>query len=59
MGVRVLAVTFSPDFAVPSVCTEDVGHPALPTKMPTFIAVRALVPRSLVRCVAIFGGAGG
>jgi hypothetical protein len=59
MGVRVLAVAFHPDFAVPSACTEYVGCLALPTKVPTFVAVRTLVPRSLARCAVIFRGAGG
>jgi hypothetical protein len=59
MGVRVLTVTFCPDFAVPSACTEDVGRPALLAKVLTLVAVRALVPRSLARCVMIFEGAGG
>jgi hypothetical protein len=59
MGARVLAVTFCPDFAVPLARTKDVGHLALPTKVPTLVAVRALVPGSLAGGAAIFRGAGG
>jgi hypothetical protein len=59
MGTRVLAIASCPDFTVPSVCTKDVGCLALPTKVPTLVAVRALVPRSLARGAAIFRGAGG
>jgi hypothetical protein len=59
MSMRVLAIAFCPDFAVPSVFTKDVGRLALPTKVPTLIAVRALVPGSLASGVAIFGCAGG
>ena len=59
MSLRVLAIALRPDLAVPSLCTKDVGHLALPTKVPTLVAVRALVPRSLASGVAIFGGAGG
>jgi hypothetical protein len=58
MGMRVLTVAFCPDLAVPSVCAEDVRCLALPTEVPTLVAVRALVPRPFARCVAIFGGAG-
>jgi hypothetical protein len=58
MGARVLTVTFCSDFAVPSACTEDVRCPALLTKVPTLVEVRALVPRLLARCVTVFGGTG-
>jgi hypothetical protein len=59
MGMRVLAIALCPDFAVPSTCIEDVRCPALLTKVPTLVTVRALVPRLLARCATIFGGAGG
>jgi hypothetical protein len=55
-GVRVLTVTFCSDFAVPLACAEDVRRPALLTKVPTLVAVRALVPRSLAGCAMVFRG---
>jgi hypothetical protein len=59
MSPRVLAIALRPDLAVPSLCTKDVGHLALPTKVPTLVAVRALVPGSLATGAAIFRCAGG
>jgi hypothetical protein len=59
MSTRVLAIALCSDFAVPSICTKDVGHLALLTKVPTLVAVRALVPGSLASSAAIFYRAGG
>jgi hypothetical protein len=59
MSPRVLAVALCPDLAVPSFHTKHVGRLALPSKVPTLVAVRTLVPGSLATGAVIFRCAGG
>jgi hypothetical protein len=58
MGTRVLTVTFCPDLAVPSVCTEHVRHLALLTKVPALVTIRTLASGLFASCAMIFGGTG-